>query len=70
VAPNNVLVGTVHDKAEVIVVCSGDGSNVSRTKECYPTGKYQLSKGDRINFRWGMTKSQAGSLAYTIWPSD
>jgi hypothetical protein len=68
VAPNNILVGKIAGKE--ITVCEGDMSNPSRARECYPTGRYQLWKGDRIDFTWGLTGSQSGFLAYTIWPSD
>jgi hypothetical protein len=69
VTPNNILVGKISGKE--ITVCKGDTTSIpSRATECYPTGRYQLWKGDHIDFTWGMTRLQIGSLAYTIWPSD
>jgi hypothetical protein len=67
VTPNKIIVGKIRGKE--ITVCKGDRSDEAKSKECYPTGKYRLWKGDHIDFTWGMTNLQVGSLAYTIWPS-
>jgi hypothetical protein len=67
ITPHDILVGKIRGKE--ITVCKGDTSSSSRAKECYPTGRHQLSKGEHIDFTWGMINMQAGSLAYTIWPS-
>jgi hypothetical protein len=67
VSPQGSLpVGRVYQKG--IALCSGDNRDALESNECYPTGKYQLLKGDHIDLGWRMTTS--GSVAYTIWPSD
>ena len=64
ITPNNVIVGNLHGKQQV--VCQGTSSN---TKECYPNGQYNFKKGDIIDYTWGMSSDQEGSLLYGIIPS-
>jgi hypothetical protein len=65
--PNKVIVGKIRGRE--MTVCKGDESDVLKARVCYPTGRFPLYKGDHIDFTWGMTTTQVGSLAYTIWPS-
>ena len=67
IAPNNVIVGNLYGKQQV--VCQGDKSSPTKARECYPNGQYNFKKGDIIDFTWGMTDNQEGTLLYGIMPS-
>ena len=62
---NNIIVGHVHGTSTT--VCKGNKSQPEKARECYPTGRYWLKKGDVIDFTWGMTQLQVGVLAFAIW---
>ena len=66
IAPNNVIVGNVHGFQEK--VCSGNKSSPAQARECYPNGTYNLKAGQTIDFTWGMTNDQEGTLFYGIVP--
>ena len=65
IAPNNIIVG----KKKSQQVCSGDASNPSQARECYPNGKYDFKAGDTIDFSWGMVGDQEGKLLYGVIPA-
>ena len=67
IAPNNIIVGNVHGKQ--LVVCKGDKSSPTKARECYPNKAYNFKKGDIIDYTWGMTNDQEGSLLYGIMPA-
>ena len=67
IAPNNIIVGNLHGKQEV--VCKGDKKSPTKARECYPSGTYNFKKGDIIDYTWGMTNFQEGTLLYGIMPS-
>ena len=67
IAPNNIIVGNVHGKKQV--VCKGDKSSRTKARECYPNGTYNFKKGDIIDYTWGMTNDQEGTLLYGVMPS-
>jgi hypothetical protein len=67
IAPNNVIVGNVRDKKEN--VCHGDKSNPIKARECYPNGKYDFKAGQIVDFTWGVTGLQIGTLVYGIIPA-
>ena len=63
----NVIVGTL--RSAKTKVCQGDPSDDAKARACYPYGRFDLSKGDKIDFTWGLSSQQEGHLAYVIWPS-
>ena len=67
IEPNNVIVGNLHGEQQVL--CQGDQSVPDKARECYPNGQYNLKKGDIIDYTWGMTSEQEGTLLYGIIPS-
>ena len=67
IAPNNVIVGNVHGYRENI--CHGDKSSPTKSRECFPLGKYNFKAGQAIDFTWGMTGDQEGKLVYGIMPA-
>ena len=67
VKPVDAIVGKIRGKD--IEVCAGDPASVQKALECYPSGRQQLWVGDTIDFSWGLSSGQAGSLKYTVWPT-
>ena len=63
----NVIVGT--HRSTSTKVCQGNRNDDAKARVCYPYGRFDLSKGDKIDFTWGLSSGQEGSLAYVIWPS-
>ena len=68
IAPNNIIVGNVHGYIEK--VCSGDKSDPAKARECYPSGTYNFKAGQTIDFTWGMTNDQEGTLVYGVVPAQ
>jgi hypothetical protein len=66
--PNNIIVGKIAGKE--ITVCQGSQSDPLRARECYPTGRFNLHRGDAIDFSWGLSSGQIASLNYALWPSN
>ena len=66
VAPNNIIVGKIQGKN--IEVCKGDKSDPNRGRVCYPSGTFNLEKGDTINYTWGLSSNQEGTLLFGIFP--
>ena len=64
----NVIVGTL--RGTKTQVCKGDRSDDAKARACYPYGRFDLPKGDKIDFTWGLSSGQEGNLAYVIWPSS
>lgn len=67
VKPVEVIVGKIRGKE--IKVCKGDPASDRGAMECFPTGRQQLWIGDTIDFAWGLSSGQSGSLKYTVWPT-
>ena len=65
IAPNDYIVGNLHGKQ--LKVCNGSKDH---PKECHPNGLFDFTKGDVIDFTWGMSDGQVGKLEYDIVEND